>query len=615
MSKQRKGGRRFTVFGTDIDKKSVVVTPRTQQSLPYVSDHIVEQLHDMTEDIMDLATMQMDFSGRQPYRLKRPVRLASSEMLREWDNRLEHRRLREQSAGATFSRELPRSPASPDSPRNRGLSPRNATYGAYQHAKRGHVRQADFSYQLKEEEKDEEEFNKSANIGSHVDSLPTLQQRLEERRRNKPMRASIMKRPGKLDEATQQNGPLIIGDYHLDSEGKVPVRTIRQTKMMNPATGKNTDTSETAKTVEGVYVGGTKNKRHYMEKMSWFKASKKYRPDNIKDRTNETIEKYLSLEHVYGFRGQDTRNNLSYTGDGEILFTAAALGIVVDPTTNKQQFMSEHSDDIISIATSDVKKKRRAFSYVATGEIGRNPKIIVWESRGMTSLQTLSGVHQRGVSQLSFSPSGLLLASVGLDILNTLVLHEWKTGVMLHKVQTGEDQVYGLSFQPDIALPLDDTRLVTCGKRHLTFWNRKEEDKLKKRSAKFGKLGRKVSVVDVCFDFAGRCIGATSLGHLGVWPPKDNDSTMLPLNNGSIKDAHNGPINCVETVPGGNKIVSGGVDGMIKVWNCPNDLHHRIELYRSFDTIKKIERIPSIQSISVAGNKGEIALLVVAGSV
>ena len=378
--------------------------------------------------------------------------------------------------------------------------------------------------------------------------------------------------------------------------------------MMNPTTGKKNSKGDHAKKVEGTYIVGHKHQTgHYMEKMPWFKTAKRYRPNNMKDQSRQTIDRFLSLEHVYGFNGQSTRNNLIYTGEGlDYVFTSASLGIVVDPSQEigKQRYMSGHTDDIISIATFQIKKKRAGFSFVATGEIGRHPKIIVWKSDTMEVLQTLKNVHLKGIAQLAFSPSGSLLASIGLDVHNTLVIHNWKKGIEITRCATGENRVFGLSFQPDIALHLDDSRLVTCGKKHLKFWNRNPNGKnYRSRPAKFGKLGGKVSIVDVCFDFAGRCVSASNLGHLLIFPPKDNDSNMLPLNKGSIKNAHDGPINCVVTVSGGNKIVSGGVDGMIKVWLCPNDLHHQIKSYRSFDTILKIERIPSIQSISISGNK------------
>jgi len=604
------------VFGSDLDGNNTntdqrqVPVPKIQQKtsktekLPYVSHDVIESLHDMAEDIMDLATMQIDFSGRQPYKLKRPVNLATNDMKREWAERQEHRRLRDQAPTATFSREMSLSPTSPDNSRSPfgSRSPRNATYLAYQHAKNGNIRQADFSYELPSEVDDEEEVEMLEEM--------TLQERLEERRRlrtkSAPMvKELLLKQKAEAGAAAKKinTGPLVVGDYHLDAEGEVPSRTARQQKMMmNPPTEENDLTGNT-----WMYVDGdTNQKGHYMEKMSWYQDSKKYLPNSVVDKSFDKIEQYLKLTHVHGFQGHDTRNNVLYTGDGDILYTSAALGIVVDPTTNTQKFMSGHTDTIISVATKDIKKKKGSFSYVATGEMGRFPKIIIWESTTMKIVQTLSSPdgHQRGVSRLAFSPSGTVLASIGLDKQHTMILYNWKKGVQLVKYPTGLNRVFGLSFQPDISLPLDDTRLVTCGKCHLTFWVRYTTDTISPRAGKFGSLaGKKCSVIDLCFDFAGRTIGGTSLGHIGVWPPKDNDSTMQPLKNGSIKNAHDGPINSVCIVPGGTKMVSGCVDGMIKVWTCPTDLHNRIEAYRAFDTIQKIGRIPSVQSISVAGNK------------
>ena len=92
------------------------------------------------------------------------------------------------------------------------------------------------------------------------------------------------------------------------------------------------------------------------------------------------------------------------------------MAIAVDPKSGKQRYMSAHTDDIISIAMSHVHaKKRGAYSIVATGEVGRSPKIIVWESHSMCVINTMKGAHQRGVTQLAFSPDGQTLASIGLD--------------------------------------------------------------------------------------------------------------------------------------------------------------------------------------------------------
>lgn len=38
----------------------------------------------------------------------------------------------------------------------------------------------------------------------------------------------------------------------------------------------------------------------------------------------------LQLKYAHGFRSFDTRGNLKYTANGEVAFTTAALGVVLD---------------------------------------------------------------------------------------------------------------------------------------------------------------------------------------------------------------------------------------------------------------------------------------------
>ena len=188
---------------------------------------------------------------------------------------------------------------------------------------------------------------------------------------------------------------------------------------------------------------------------------------------------------------------------------------------------------------------------------------------------------------------------------NSLALHDWRSGVVLVRVRTGGEKVFGLQFQPGPeSNPTADDRLVTCGAKHMTFWKRSGKSQISSRGARFGRdLAGNMSIVDICFDGIGRTIAATSLGHLGVWPPKDQNTAMLPLGKGSIKNAHKGPINSVETVPGGDKIVSGGVDGTIKVWICPTNVDRKVELFKTYDSFNKLTRISSVQSLSVSSNK------------
>lgn len=101
------------------------------------------------------------------------------------------------------------------------------------------------------------------------------------------------------------------------------------------------------------------------------------------------------------YRGYDCRGNLYYTKSGDIVYHVAALGIVYNKTTHKQKYYSSHDDDILCLSlhpTTDC---------VATGQIGRDPSIHVWDSVSMECVSVLQGEHYRGVCAVDFSSKSL----------------------------------------------------------------------------------------------------------------------------------------------------------------------------------------------------------------
>ena len=58
----------------------------------------------------------------------------------------------------------------------------------------------------------------------------------------------------------------------------------------------------------------------------------------------------MSLEFIHGYRGFDTRNNLHYTVDGDIVYHAAGAGIVHNIRTKMQSFYLQHTDDIVCLS-------------------------------------------------------------------------------------------------------------------------------------------------------------------------------------------------------------------------------------------------------------------------
>ena len=68
-------------------------------------------------------------------------------------------------------------------------------------------------------------------------------------------------------------------------------------------------------------------------------------PLNYDKRPEITLE----LNHVHGYRSKDCRNNLRYRKSGNIVYNAAALGIVMDINSDQQRYFDSHEDEITAI--------------------------------------------------------------------------------------------------------------------------------------------------------------------------------------------------------------------------------------------------------------------------
>jgi microtubule-associated protein-like 6 len=170
---------------------------------------------------------------------------------------------------------------------------------------------------------------------------------------------------------------------------------------------------------------------------------------------------------VHGYRSGDCRNNLYFSAAGAVVFPAAAVGVVYSKSLGKQMFLQgAHTDEIISLAAHP------SSQIFASGEIGRIPSIVVWNSTDLHIIRRIDGVHKRGVPLLAFNAKGNLLASMGLDKDNTIAVHDWTNGVEIMRTQTSINNVYCFCF----VYSLDDTNgvmeecLVTGGDCHLEFW-------------------------------------------------------------------------------------------------------------------------------------------------
>ena len=86
----------------------------------------------------------------------------------------------------------------------------------------------------------------------------------------------------------------------------------------------------------------------------------------------------------------------------------------------------------------------------------------------MKVLNTLMGTHKGGICLLAFNPKGDLLASVGLDTENTMMVHDWKTGVLIAQTSTDKYQLKSITFMKEND---NSINLVSASERNLKFWS------------------------------------------------------------------------------------------------------------------------------------------------
>jgi microtubule-associated protein-like 6 len=299
----------------------------------------------------------------------------------------------------------------------------------------------------------------------------------------------------------------------------------------------------------------------FMAVKPWLGTITRMKPKNfdMKSISNDAPDIDMDLHFVFGFRGNDCRNNLRYTAKGEVCYPAAALGVVYN-RRDTQRFFDMHTDDVLSLAMHPQGK------IVATGEIGRTPKIIVWDSDTCATLAVLKGFHKRGVPLLAFSGGrGDRLASVGLDDDHSIAVYAWEQKLCIATCKGAKSKILGLSFGKDL------NSLVTCGVRHLTFWDIKGTT-LKSQRGIFGSTKYMQTALSIGTMGKNTIVTGMANGNLYKWGKKNEDKIEVPHKLGEVKPGHDTAITAIWPHPDG--LITGAKDGTIIMWNKKLEKKH-----------------------------------------
>ncbi|XP_016361551.1 echinoderm microtubule-associated protein-like 5 isoform X5 [Sinocyclocheilus anshuiensis] len=250
----------------------------------------------------------------------------------------------------------------------------------------------------------------------------------------------------------------------------------------------------------------------------------------------------LRLHFIHGYRGYDCRSNLFYTQTGEIVYHVAAVGVVYNRQQNTQRFYLSHDDDILCLAIHPIK------DYVATGQVGRDSSIHVWETEFLKPLSVLKGFHQFGVCALDFSADGKRLASVGLDDNHTIVLWEWRKGEKLSTIRGSKDKIFVIKVNPYMP-----DKLITAGVKHMKFWHRAGGGLIGKK----GSMGKTETMMCAVYGWTEEMVfSGTCTGDICIW----RDMFLVK----TVK-AHDGPVFSMHALEKG--FVTGGKDGIVALWD------------------------------------------------
>ncbi|XP_057489788.1 uncharacterized protein LOC130775686, partial [Actinidia eriantha] len=171
----------------------------------------------------------------------------------------------------------------------------------------------------------------------------------------------------------------------------------------------------------------------------------------------------LMLKEVVGLTTKNANGLASNISSPNCVYVAGCTVVVynVELDTQSHLVVSNRTPKPLSCVTMS-----NDGSFVAAGESGHHPAVLVWDCASMALLSELKS-HQYGVACTAFSPDGKHLVSVGFSRDGYICLWDWRSGMLVTKVKACSS----CSSVESVGFSSDAKFIVTAGKKHLKFWN------------------------------------------------------------------------------------------------------------------------------------------------
>ena len=212
-------------------------------------------------------------------------------------------------------------------------------------------------------------------------------------------------------------------------------------------------------------------------------------------------EEDYKIDFVFGFRTEETRMNLHFNNNGQLVYPTAALGIIYDYKKKEQIFFgggktkfsarkqedetkgASHTDDITALAISDSRK------LIASGQNGKTPIIYVWKSDTAEMVKKMKlPKGARLVTAIGISANDKYVAAADatddhyvhiLDIAKGHIVADVQIGYSVKHLDwhptnenifctAGEDHMYFCEYMP-MKSKVKKDRVMTKGKGNVSF--------------------------------------------------------------------------------------------------------------------------------------------------
>ena len=337
----------------------------------------------------------------------------------------------------------------------------------------------------------------------------------------------------------------------------------------------------------------------HQKNQPWYKMAKSTEPSNYEllSKDHDAPEASLELEYIYGYRCHDVRNNIYYNNEGHLVYHTAGVGIVLNKEKNTQKFFMDHTDDITGFCLSPYDNK-----IVATGQVGCNPMISIWNSNDVTTKLTLSGVLQEGISHLCLSRDGKKLAAVSLDAEHCIAIYDLEKLYNLKKSGNhNQNPTEGIianirttkAFLLDLAFDPTDTYIVMACNKEVNFIDLTSKD----ISVKKASLGKDPLAILTIGFIGNELITGAYNGALMRWKNESVNETTK---------AHDLAITAMYSRKDG--LITGSNDGMVILWNKNLIVQKKINMNNVGSMCPKIRAVCEDQlgNIAIGTRGGEI---------